>query len=239
MNEIVTVTEISKSAGDTTPAMSRDRGNLPGGPDYRRREALILALTFCIAVLGSILGAQLIIRGQSQATAPRLLPVASERVIGYVPSAGSLYTLVEFFDYQCPPCREVRGNVKGIEDLYKGKIRVVYRNFPLAMHLHAASAAAAAEAARDQGKFDVVHEALLAGKSLDDPEIVLLAHNAGLNQQRFRSAWKHSATLRVAADRRLGEALGIDSTPSFVFCTPRGQTWRLKRLEQVHDLIKD
>ena len=108
---------------------------------------------------------------------------------------------VEFFDYQCPPCREVRGNVKGIEDLYKGKIRVVYRNFPLAMHLHAASAAAAAEAARDQGKFDVVHEALLAGKSLDDPEIVLLAHNAGLNQQRFRSAWKHSATLR---SRRTG-----------------------------------
>jgi protein-disulfide isomerase len=107
------------------------------------------------------------------------------------------------------------------------------------MHPHAASAAAAAEAAREQGKFNWMHTALLSGKSLDDSEITSLAKAGGLDNNRFHTAWKGAASARVDADLRLGEALGVNSTPSFVLCTPRGEVWLLERLEQIHGIVKE
>ncbi len=62
-------------------------------------------------------------------------------------------TLEEFGDFQCPPCGILAATLLTIEHDYGDQIRVIFREFPLAMHAHAFTAATAAEAAGLQGKF--------------------------------------------------------------------------------------
>jgi protein-disulfide isomerase len=146
------------------------------------------------------------------------------------------YTLVEFMDYECPPCRTNSQKVQDIANLYN--LQLVIRHLPLLMHRNAASAAAAAEAAREQGKFWKMHEALLKGGVLDAGEIKALAQKIGLNEKRFLSAWKGSAKKRASLDERVAEAIGLQGTPSFLLCTPKGEVWLLSNFEQINDLMK-
>lgn len=67
---------------------------------------------------------------------------------------GSRVTLVEYGDYECPHCGQAYLIVKEIEKRLKGRLRFVFRNFPITqIHPHAQQAAEAAEAAAVQGKF--------------------------------------------------------------------------------------
>lgn len=210
----------------------------PSSVSRKWTEAKALAMTFMMATLGGGMGAFLIQRHQNPIPAPKLLAFAPEKATGNDVSKGRSFTLVEFLDYQCSPCRMQREKVQDIVNLYGGKVQLVVRHLPLRMHANAASAAAAAEAAREQGKFWLMHEALLKGGALEPPEIKLLAHKVGLNEKHFLSAWQGNAKERVAFDRRAAEAMGIDSTPSFLLCTPQGQVWYLSDLNQVHDLVR-
>src|SRR4029079_7810913 len=62
-------------------------------------------------------------------------------------------TIVEFSDFQCPFCSRVLPTVKQIKEKYAGKVRIVWRNYPLPFHQNALPAAEAAMAANEQGKF--------------------------------------------------------------------------------------
>src|SRR5688572_5210284 len=62
--------------------------------------------------------------------------------------------LVEFGDYQCPACGAAQPSVKQLLKDYEGKLTFYFRNFPLTqIHRNTTTAAQAAEAAGDQGKF--------------------------------------------------------------------------------------
>lgn len=56
-------------------------------------------------------------------------------------------TIVKAFDFACPYCQQVNGTLEELVDEYKGKVRVVYKNFVVhpdqAMPAHLASCAAA------------------------------------------------------------------------------------------------
>ncbi len=67
-------------------------------------------------------------------------------------------TLEEFGDYQCPSCSLVAGAIHDLEQEYGSRLCVIFRNFPLKMHRHAAEAAFAAEAAGLQGRFWEMHD---------------------------------------------------------------------------------
>ena len=63
-------------------------------------------------------------------------------------------TIVEFSDFQCPYCSRAIETLKKVEENYAGKVRLVYRDYPLVqIHPDAARAAEAATCANDQGKF--------------------------------------------------------------------------------------
>ncbi len=62
-------------------------------------------------------------------------------------------TIVEFSEYQCPFCARVTPTLKAIEEKYAGKVRFVFKDFPLQNHLQAPKAAEAAHCAGDQGKY--------------------------------------------------------------------------------------
>ena len=75
--------------------------------------------------------------------------------------ADARVTVVEYGDFECPICKQAAPVVKLAMNRFAGRIRFVYRHFPLEdVHPHALLAAEAAEAAGGQGKFWQMHDLL-------------------------------------------------------------------------------
>ncbi|MBI4090954.1 MAG: thioredoxin domain-containing protein, partial [Candidatus Komeilibacteria bacterium] len=70
-------------------------------------------------------------------------------------------TLIEYSDFECPFCARFRPTVTQALAEYQGKVRLVYRHFPLrSIHPQAQKAAEASECASEQGKFWEMHDKL-------------------------------------------------------------------------------
>jgi protein-disulfide isomerase len=125
-------------------------------------------------------------------------------------------TIVEFFDYRCPYCKQVE---PALETLIKedGKIRVVYKEFPV---LGPASVYASriALAARKQGKYAAFHDAMMAKKGQITEEIVLaVAKAAGLDLDRAKADMNGPEVNEIIArNKALASALEIGGTPTFI-----------------------
>ena len=74
-------------------------------------------------------------------------------------------TIVEFSDFECPFCSRAEETVTQVMEHYAGKVRLVFRHFPLPMHSNAGKAAEAAACAEEQGKFWEMHKQLFANQS--------------------------------------------------------------------------
>ncbi len=124
--------------------------------------------------------------------------------------------IVEFADFECPACGAARPAIDEVYDKHPNEVAVVFKHFPLSMHPHAEKAARAAVAAAKQGKFWEMHALLFDNQTQLTPENVeKLAEKAGLDLTRFRQDRDSEATADVVArDRKQGEALKLDSTPS-------------------------
>src|SRR4051794_35018215 len=128
--------------------------------------------------------------------------------------------LEEFGDFQCPPCGKLAPDVAGLEKKYGKKLRVVFRNFPLAMHKNAMPAACAAEAAGLQNKFWEMHRLLYETQPVwidaadPLPSFEGYATKIGLDLSRFKSDMKsEQVKARITADQRRAKSLGVESTP--------------------------
>ena len=128
-------------------------------------------------------------------------------------------TLEEFGDFQCPPCGKISEPLNALQK--KHNIRLIYRNFPLPNHVHAKTAAHAAEAAARQGKFWPMHDLLfreqLVWSKVEDARPLFQAY-AGMLQldlDRFRSDMDSAEVQRkVENDKRRGESIGVKNTPT-------------------------
>ena len=131
-----------------------------------------------------------------------LTPAVSDRDhIQGLPDA--VIVLVEYGDYECPYCGAAYPVVKELQHRLKGKLALVFRNFPLAnAHPHAEFAAEAAEAAAAQGKFWEMHDMLYENQQALEPEnLVEYATTLGLDIPRFkREMNEHVYTSRVKDD---------------------------------------
>ncbi|MCA1658530.1 MAG: DsbA family protein [Verrucomicrobiaceae bacterium] len=136
-------------------------------------------------------------------------------------NAKATVTLEEFGDFQCPPCATMAGMLKGIEEKYGARLRLLFHHFPLAIHVHAREAALASEAAYLQGRFWEMHdllyqEQLIWTKAPDVPALFnSYAARIGLDVERFKKDMQSpEAKGRVAADQKRGTARGVTSTPT-------------------------
>lgn len=124
--------------------------------------------------------------------------------------------VVEFTDFQCPSCAAMHPVLEEVLKSYGTKVRLVVRDFPLAMHPNARKAAEAANAAHAQGKF-FEYAALLFKRqnALDVPSLKKYASELGLDRARFDAALD-SGTFAAEVRRDVvdGEMYGIDSTPT-------------------------
>src|SRR3954470_8005444 len=89
-------------------------------------------------------------------------------------------TLVEFFDYRCPYCKQVAPAIESLLGEDK-KLRIVYKEFPV-LGPESVTASRAALAARKQGKYEALHRVLLDMKGqINDAAIFNAAKSVGLN----------------------------------------------------------
>ena len=127
--------------------------------------------------------------------------------------------LVEWGDFECPSCANAYPAVKEVQARLGDRVRFTFRHFPIASkHPHALHAAQAAEAAREHGRFQEMHDLLFEGgrHALDDDHLRRYAEQLGLDGERFAAdlaADRFAAA--VEAERREGEALGVRGTPTF------------------------
>ncbi len=125
-------------------------------------------------------------------------------------------TIVEFSDFQCPHCALAHEPLREVIERHPGRVRVVFKHFPLSFHTHAELAARAAVAAQMQGKFWEMHDLLFQNQADLSPELIeRLANQIGLDMRRFRADRDSDEVgRRVAADRALGEEAGVQGTPA-------------------------
>jgi protein-disulfide isomerase len=127
-------------------------------------------------------------------------------------------TVLEYGDYECPYCRGAFRDVHRMLDEYPGKIRFVFRNFPIQqVHRHAEQAAEAAEAAAAQGKFWPMYELLLQPYArLDTDALVDYAQRIGLDIPRFLADITDQRYARkISDDVQEGLRNGVNQTPKF------------------------
>jgi protein-disulfide isomerase len=130
-------------------------------------------------------------------------------------------TIVEWSDFECPFCaRFYRQTLGQIEEEYvkTGKVKFVYRDFPLSFHANAQKAAESAECAGEQGKFWEMHDALFEkGVSGGVNSFKQFAADLELNTAEFDACLDSGQMAsEVQKDMRDGSAVGITGTPGFM-----------------------
>jgi protein-disulfide isomerase len=147
-------------------------------------------------------------------------PVVKVEAIG--PSMGpdnAPVTIVEFSDFQCPYCSKVEPTIKRVMADYAGKVRFVFRDYPLPFHEHAEKASEASHCAeaQDKNKYWPMHDAMFSNQDkLDVDGLKSLAKGIGLDEKKFAECLDSGAQkATVDANQKAGAAVGVQGTPHF------------------------
>ena len=99
---------------------------------------------------------------------------------------------------------------------YPGKVKLVFKNFPIRSHKYAVKAAVAALAAERQEKFWEFHDTLFKNYNrLNDQKIQEIVGLLGLDETKFKEQQKNPAiTERIRQDYEEGIRLGVRGTPT-------------------------
>ena len=125
-------------------------------------------------------------------------------------------TVVEFFDYNCPYCRQAMPEVQGMLDA-DPNVRLVYREWPI-LGEGSVFAARAALASRNQGKYEEFHWAMMGmtGRA-EEASVMRIANEVGLDiDQLLADMESPEVNAHLEESMRLSQALGFNGTPSFV-----------------------
>ncbi|HET6675969.1 MAG TPA: thioredoxin domain-containing protein [Nitrospiraceae bacterium] len=142
--------------------------------------------------------------------------------------ADAKLTLIEFSDFQCPFCERFYRETLPLIDrdyIQTGKVRMVYRDFPLAsVHENAQKAAEAAQCAGEQGKYWEMHDQIFANHTaMSVEDLKKHARGLGIAVDRFDRCLESGAYAEeVKKDMADGQALGVQGTPTF-FVGPTGK----------------
>ena len=125
-------------------------------------------------------------------------------------------TIVVFEDMQCPYCQKLQSTLEQVRKKYGDKLRIVFKHNPLPFHDNAMDAAIAIEAARAQGKFWQMHDAVLQGQDkLLAADLVDKAKAIGLDMAQYdNSITSAGAKPRIQQDIEQAAALGARGTPN-------------------------
>ena len=125
-------------------------------------------------------------------------------------------TIVEFFDYRCPYCKQV---LPSLQTLLKEdrKLRFLYKEMPV-LGPQSVIAAHAALAAQRQGKYEAFHTAMMATKGqITEETVYKVAGSVGLDIDRLKQDMSApDIEQALKANLALANALNIHGTPGFI-----------------------
>jgi predicted DsbA family dithiol-disulfide isomerase len=126
--------------------------------------------------------------------------------------------VVAFSDYLCPACRAAHKTVNRLRERFQGRVRWVFKDFPLPMHPGARRMHAAAHCAEMQGAFWEFQERMFASQGAPDMEdYEALGHDLDLDVERLLACIERGDHLQtVDAAVQEGKAAGVRATPTFI-----------------------
>lgn len=157
-------------------------------------------------------------------------------------------TVVEYSDFQCPFCRESSGAFKYLVEKYEGKIRLVFKDFPLdtscndslggQLHPLGCRAATMAHCALARGKFWEMHDALFKLREMTPEALEALPGELGLESATFSACLEDEATLQaVKEDIEEGKSIGVNVTPSLFVNGRQAPNYWNDSLESIIDHV--
>ena len=130
-------------------------------------------------------------------------------------------TMIEYSDFECPFCGKFYSEtLQQIETNYidTGKVKFVYKHFPLSFHQQARPAALAAECAGAQGQFWQMHDLMYENQDkLSESQYKQWATDLGLDVVAFEQCYDSGQfDQKITAQFAQGQANGISGTPGFI-----------------------
>ncbi len=129
---------------------------------------------------------------------------------------GGDVTLVEFFDYQCGYCKRSLAPMKELL-ASDGKLRVVWKEFPILGPMSRFAARAAMAAAKQDRYLDFHLAVMGVSEELTESSVMGIAEGLGIDVDRLRRDMEDPAIETYLDEtHRLAMDLGITGTPAFV-----------------------
>lgn len=127
-------------------------------------------------------------------------------------------TIVEFSDFHCQFCAKFfNETMEPLLTNYAGKIKLVYRNFPI-LGEGSLQAALAAQCANDQGKFWEFHDLTTANRNDLTREAFIDHVNkiGGMDVSQFTTCLDNQVHMQtISEDATYAQTLGVSGTPAF------------------------
>ncbi len=145
----------------------------------------------------------------------KVVSIDTEGAPSYGPDNAPV-TIVKFSEFECPACSRVGAPLKRVVRHYDGRVRLVFKNFPLPRHRDAALAAEAGLAAHAQGRFWDMHDVMFQNRAaLGRGDLERYAGMLGLDMRAFKNALdRRRYRAQVAEDIAAGRAAGVRGTPT-------------------------
>ena len=186
-------------------------------------NAVLLTLSLCAVAATVVTTSRILAPHRAPPAAPMVQQQANWRDLAVgqrIGPAQAAVTIVEFSDFQCPFCRTLAHSLSELRKRYPDRVAIVFRHYPLEkVHPFARGAALAAECAGQQGAFAPYHDLLFALQdSLGHISWDTYARRAGVkNITQFADCVKNARLAeRVDGDVRVGEAIGVQGTPTIL-----------------------
>jgi protein-disulfide isomerase len=203
---------------DIKKVFEENKAQMPAGTDFEQIKPRIVQ--FLKRTPAQELASKLFKEMKDKANVKVLLKEPKVVVEAVGPSRGpsdAKVTIVEFSDFQCPFCSRAEPVVDQIMAAHAGKVRIVFRQYPLPIHAEAPKAAEASLCANEQGKFWEMHKQLFANQSaLKVEDLKNHAKTLQLDSAKFDACLDTGKfKSQVDADLEAGRKAGVNGTPEF------------------------
>lgn len=136
-------------------------------------------------------------------------------------TSGKKAVFVEYLDFECEACGAAHPVMTDLREKYGNDVTFVVRYLPL--HGNSMNAALAAEAAREQGKFEEMHDKLFEtqaewshSESSKEKTFEGYAQELALDMKQYRASLKDpAAAQRIEQSTKDAQTLGVTGTPTF------------------------
>lgn len=124
-----------------------------------------------------------------------------------------------FSDFECPNSKISAPILRELAELYKDKVKFIFRDFPLSeIHQNAFLAAEAGACANEQGKFWAMHDKMFQNQEkLTLNDLKFYAIQIGLDEKKFNDCLdSRKYQMEVTKDLIDGAAAGVRGTPTWI-----------------------